>query len=618
MDQRISAALELERRGKLPDHYKPVLSELRKRGAVQGFEGQKAERDQSTLDTATGLADEAADTLTFGLWKPFATGVRAGAQYLLGDDESIADNYNQQSAQYDKRRDINSENIPLAHSTSQAVGMAPHMLIPGGTFARSFAGKTAEIAGREGAMHAAGDFRQKEGEGTVEAVTRLGQEVAGDAAASAVIGYGGGKLLEKATGGLGRLQAKAAQVAGKDGTSAHKSWSYSHQNVPEFGPAMTNSGVVRGTTKAIGNSIAGSPIRNAARETLEAADERLARVAEVEGADPIEAGNNAITSMQSRNRHNIDNIKSLSDAEVDRRIASYRNPAQGNTPDKDFFALTYEKAFRGLPTLPRGAPGRGAGASGNQFFLVRKPGGTKRKTSTMSALSDIHKRLRQNGILTGSQDYSSPVFRKALSRRIGPELTEALLGSSRTGQPKPYTIEGMRRLRTDIRALKQKPKNADPAKRDMDAADLDRLYGAITDDITSTLVNIGARDRVAMIKEVDAAYRDWKLNAIAPVKRFMKEGAQGHDLFTTFRRSLSQNSYNPQFISALRRNTSSKDFDALVGALIRDMSDKGVGGFAARYEKLHPDMQKNCRATLGREGAAQHREGHASIPPAGR
>jgi len=303
---KIDLLVEAERRGILPENKKALLAEARRRGLVgedsradwtpemrESYEGRKQLRERMG---EPGHARRAIHSLTLGGSDELAAGLQTIIETPFKRG-SFGDRFNENWAAEQADLDTMRENTGGAAGVAADVagGMAmgvPRMIAGSALRAPTFwegAKEAVKTGAKYGPAFAAGHaFLDTEGD-VGDRLAEVPEAAAEGLVAGPAIALG----LHTGLSGVQAVRAAGARRAqARADRTAPIVDDFRESGVPEFSPALSDSGLVEGTATGLAGTVFGSSLRSGARQSIEALEGRIQDELAAAGGvrTPAEAG----------------------------------------------------------------------------------------------------------------------------------------------------------------------------------------------------------------------------------------------------------------------------------------------------------------------------------------
>lgn len=344
-------------------------------------------------------------------------------------------------------------------------------------------------------------------------------------------------------------------------------------NVPPTAAAVSDNPAVQSTIKQLSETLVGGPIRNATRDSLEQTARAAGRIAGTSGtATTPTAGGQAIQRGVERfTRPALNNVDSLDDFDL-AAVASTPARATGHAQRS---AALYEQVSR---QIPQGATG------------------TLQNSSRVFA------------------DISASREAAGIGSRLGGQLESAIAETMQAGGRMTYN--SMRRLRTEIGRITR----FGQADRSLNNSELQRLYGALTDDLFKLVNDTGGSQAGTALRRADRIYSAGKTridNVLARLSETRGGIAVTPDAAfeSIVKMARAGGRQNTAALSEVKASLSASEWGDVSSAIIHELGrpTPGAGSvtqeigfsvntFMTNFNKLTQDARRVLFSGAGREG----------------
>lgn len=240
-----------------------------------------------------------------------------------------------------------------------------------------------------------------------------------------------------------------------------------------------------------------------------------------------------------------------------------------------------------------------------------------RNTATLDLMQEFGRRARASDVLRGWKDgdFAAPAFWAHMRSHIGSDIADRLRNLYVRGRVPPITLEGLRKLRTDVRRTLQGENGA--ALTADGRAMLKSIHGAMTDDLQTMLRIHGRADPAYAIAAdqmqiVDAAYKRFAVDFKRPLRAVFGEGVSPEQALRRLQSAAQSRTQDLQLLrNAYRVATEKGDVRRVTGILLSDMAEGGIPGFIKRYGGLSTEAKRIMFAGNARELGSQLERFHA-------
>jgi hypothetical protein len=585
---KLDMLLEAERRGILPADKVEMLAEARRRGLVPGGE---ADNTSSGPEHYLRLAN----AYIPGSARLRAAVGAAGDYFTGGDDQrSFGERYDDRLKREWARDDEAQRDASLSGIAARTAGLGVSTLGTGGlAMLRSALPATATVPqlAMEGARIGAG-IGAPTGLLNSRSGTPMGQagDVVEGALGGAALGAAlpiGGAAWRFATRPLRPSDAsRAAAAAVRDDFNA--------AGVPVLGPALSDSPTIAATGRGLTCSVLGSPIRGQAQASIDAAEQR-ARDIIAPGGGPASQGQfgadtQAFLRQQlrgySRPASELDDM-TRAELEAVRGIANHNS--------RETYPTQFGARYR-LAEM-EDVPGFGAAANVRANFVEPTPALGRGATATYELLNDLGREARAAGRLKGWRDGNLDDSRFWVMARgqLGDDVANQLHSEYMRGvlSQANLRIPGLRDQRTFVRRALEDAQHGPPqpgaAQR---AAALQRLHGAMSDDLQRFLNSAGGSNASLNYLVTDAAYQRFAQDIREPLRRVFNADVTPDQAFRRLLAATQRDTADTRLLQSYYRVLTDKG-GALPAtrALLAPALENGLPGFLGFMRNLSPDAR---------------------------
>lgn len=243
---------------------------------------------------------------------------------------------------------------------------------------------------------------------------------------------------------------------------------------------------------------------------------------------------------------------------------------------------------------------------------------TGQPTATWQLLNKLGQEARGMGQLRGWRDgdFASPAFWDVMRRRLGDDIATILQGQSvgAVNRQANLQLPGLRDIRTSVRRAAEQAEAGGPqAAQGLDRAALERLEGAMTQDLRTFMHRAGddGVEAAQRFADVDQAYgRDFIEGLRGPLRQLFRKNPDGTTIspdkaWRILQDATSQKNFDARLLNSYVRVLSEKGgpgaTDRTTRMLLAPMTEGGLPGFLSAWGNLHP----RARQILSEAGNAE-------------
>lgn len=598
----IDLMLEAEKRGILPDAKKPLLAEARRRGLVpQGDSEQGAGEHYMRLVNA---------------YIPGSARIRAAAgaaaDYFGGpedDRRGFGERYDERLKREWARDDEAQKDDSAAGIGARTAGLAATTVMTGGgNLVRSGlaqAGATVPQLMKESARIGAGIgaptalANTRESDPVNQAGDVIEGTIGGGALGSAVPAAGAmlrgvGRFAKLPFTGVGGSRLPAQQQAAADMRATL------HPDVDVPGAAIAESPSLQRTGRGLAGNIIGGPVRDDVAPAIDSVGRRIRE--ELRGPSggpgPAQFGEETQGFLRRNLREHSRSGAQL-DAMTPAELEQVRGtPVLGRNPEETY-PTQFGARYREAEQTP--APQHGTVGEIRANFLDPRPPGQAGPTATWNLLDDLGQQARAAGQLKGwrDRDFSSPQFWGMLDKTLGTDVTGLLRSEFDRAASRQANlgIPGLRDQRTMVRRAIEDARSGNPAASATgDIAALERLHGAMSDDLQRFMNANGATEGALKYLFTDHAYRTFITEQREPLRKLFGQNVSPDQAFNQLYRATQSDTQNIQLLRAYYRTLDEKgrpgDVLRATRTLLSPAAEGGLNGFLDAYRNLAPEARQ--------------------------
>ncbi len=379
---------------------------------------------------------------------------------------------------------------------------------------------------------------------------------------------------------------------------------FDNADVPRVGVAASDRPALQQAALDMLPRTAGAPLRREVEASVGGLENRLGEAISPLGRPaqtPAEFGSNAQDALRHNLRGRNYSSREL-DAMTPEELAAVRGRG-GFNPDAtypDQFGARYRLAEQ------EPVPGYGTAADVRGNFVDRLPvrpiaGAPEHlgdPTNTYTLLNELGREARASGRLKGWRDgdFESPQFWNAMKSHFGDDIGSLLQSeyARRAAGQANLTIPGLRDIRTAVRRTYEDAASGDPAARGTgNRAALQRLHGAMTDDIQEILNASGGSSAALRYLNTDQGYSAFTRDLRQPLRRVFGDDVAPDEAFRRLYDATQRQTADSRLVGAFYKVMADKgDPRAATQALLAPSIEGGMQGFMRAFNNLSPDARR--------------------------